>query len=158
QIASRDGLFDDTVFHILEDDSRNLWLGGSRGVFRVSRASLDDFVSGRVPRVTGALYGVANGMKSSECTGGGSQPGAMKDRAGRLWFPTNKGVAMIDPRRIRVGTTPPIVHIEQVTFDNQPLGTSGLVRAGPGRGDLEVRYAAVDFVSPQDVRFRYRLE
>jgi diguanylate cyclase (GGDEF)-like protein/PAS domain S-box-containing protein len=157
-IRSRDGLFDDTVFHILDDASGQLWLGGSRGVFRVGRDSLREFASGRAPRVQGTLYGVAHGMKSSECTGGGSQPGAFRDREGRLWFPTTQGVVMIDPRKLSGVGAAPVAHIEDVRLDRSVLASSGHVVAGPGRGDLEVRYAAVSFLSPGDVRYRYRLE
>jgi diguanylate cyclase (GGDEF)-like protein/PAS domain S-box-containing protein len=158
QVTTRDGLFDDTVFHILDDGAGDLWLGGPRGVFRVSRASLAAFARGSEPRVTGVLYGVAHGMKSSECTGGGSQPGAFKDRSGRLWFPTNRGVVVIDPRRVGRNLPLPVAHVEEARFDRQPLDTSGAVEAGPGRGDLEVRYGSVNFISPASLRFRYRLE
>jgi diguanylate cyclase (GGDEF)-like protein/PAS domain S-box-containing protein len=157
-VRSRDGLFDDTVFHILEDDSGQLWLGGSRGVFRVGRDSLREFAEGRASRVKGTLFGVAHGMKSSECTGGGSQPGAFRDPQGRLWFPTNRGVVMIDPRSVSDSAAPPVAHIEDVRLDRAPLATAGKVSGGPGRGDLEIRYGAVNFVSPGDLRFRYRLE
>jgi diguanylate cyclase (GGDEF)-like protein/PAS domain S-box-containing protein len=157
-IESRDGLFDDTVFHILEDDLGQLWLGSSRGIFRVGRDSLAAFASGRAGRVKGTLYGVAHGMKSSECTGGGAQPGAYRDPRGRLFFPTNAGVVMIDPRKLSAAGPAPVAHIEDVRLDRAALATSGRVVAGPGRGDLEIRYAAVNFISPGDVRFRYRLE
>ncbi len=53
---------------------------------------------------------------------------------------------------------PPVAHIEDVRLDRAVLPTTGHVVAGPGRGDLEVRYAAVNFLSPGDLRFRYRLE
>jgi diguanylate cyclase (GGDEF)-like protein/PAS domain S-box-containing protein len=158
KITTRDGLVEDTVFHILEDDSAHLWLGGSRGVFRVGRDSLRAFASGRTLHVKGVLYGVAHGMKSSECTGGGAQPGAFRDRRGRLWFPTNQGVVMIDPQKLKDAVAAPVAHIEDVRLDRAVLSTSGHVVAGPGRGDLEVRYAAMNFLSPADVRFRYRLE
>jgi diguanylate cyclase (GGDEF)-like protein/PAS domain S-box-containing protein len=158
QITTRDGLFDDTVFHILEDGAGDLWLGGPRGVFRVARTSLSAFARRWEPRVTGVLYGVAHGMKSSECTGGGSQPGAFKDRSGRLWFPTNKGVVVIDPRRVSRDLPPPVAHVEEARFDRQPLAVGTREEAGPGRGDLEVRFGAVNFISPASLRFRYRLE
>jgi diguanylate cyclase (GGDEF)-like protein/PAS domain S-box-containing protein len=158
QVTTREGLFDDTVFHILDDGTGDLWLGGPRGVFRIGRASLAAFARGDQARATGVLYGVAHGMKSSECTGGGSQPGAFKDRSGRLWFPTNKGVVVIDPRRVGRNLPSPVAHIEEVRFDRQPLLITGVAEAGPGRGDLEVRYSAVDFISPASLRFRYQLE
>jgi diguanylate cyclase (GGDEF)-like protein/PAS domain S-box-containing protein len=158
RVTTREGFFEDTVFHILEDGSGHLWLGGARGVFEVGLDSLQEFSSGRTTHIKGTLYGVAHGMKSSECTGGGAQPGAFRDRGGRLWFPTNQGVVMIDPERLKAEMPAPLAHIEDVRLDRSVLATSGRVVAGPGRGDLEIRYAAVDFLSPGDVRFRYRLE
>ena len=45
-------------------------------------------------------YGVADGMKSSECNGG-YQPAGWKARDGRLWFPTQR----VLPWLIRAGST-----------------------------------------------------
>jgi diguanylate cyclase (GGDEF)-like protein/PAS domain S-box-containing protein len=157
-ISTREGLFDDTVFDLLQDDAKNLWMSGPRGVFRVGREVLDDFGAGRATRISGTLLGVADGMSSSECTGGGSEPGALRDREGRLWFPTTKGVAMIDPRHFAPRAAPRAPLIEEVRFDRAPLATSGPLVVGPGRGDLELRFSTVDFVSPGSLRFRYRLE
>ena len=141
QITTHEGLFDDTVFHILDDGTRRPVAGWSaRRLPRSAVPRSPPSPRGEHARVTGVLYGVAHGMKSSECTGGGSQPGAFKDRSGRLWFPTNKGVVVIDPRRVGRNLPSPVAHIEEVRFDRQPLATSGHVEAGPGRGDLEVRY------------------
>jgi len=48
--------------------------------------------------------------------------GATVGRDGRLYFATSSGIAVIDPRRIRRVTTPPVVLIEQVVVDRvEPL-------------------------------------
>ncbi len=105
-MRSQDGLFDDTVFHILEDDSGYLWLCGSPRRVPGGPRFPPRVRGGARAQVKGTLYGVAHGMKSSECTGGGAQPGAFRDPKGRLWFPTNQGVVMIDPERQRARGRP----------------------------------------------------
>jgi streptogramin lyase len=108
---TKNGLFDDVVSRILEDDRGNLWMSGNRGIFRVSRKELNDFADGKIKSFTCVSYGVADGMKTSECNGGG-QPAGWKTRDGKLWFPTVKGVAIIDPNNFN--SLPPPVAIEEL--------------------------------------------
>lgn len=108
-ITTRDGLFDNIVSRILEDDRGNFWMSCNRGIFRVSHKELDDFADGKIASVNSVNYGVADGMKSSECNGG-FQPAGWKARDGTLWFPTQKGVAAVDPSQI--STIPPSVAVD----------------------------------------------
>src|SRR4030095_16368831 len=81
-------------------------MSSNRGVFRVSKRDLDDFADGRIKAISSVSYGIADGMKSSECNGG-SQPAGWKSRDGRLWFATIRGVVSIDPADIKVNTLAP---------------------------------------------------
>lgn len=58
----RDGLFDDTVSQILEDDRGNMSMSGNRGIFRVSRKELNDFAEGRGTSVRVKLSESANNV------------------------------------------------------------------------------------------------
>ena len=40
-----------------------------------------------------------DGVKSNECNGG-SQPAGWRGRDGRLWFPTIKGLVVLDPEQL----------------------------------------------------------
>jgi ligand-binding sensor domain-containing protein/signal transduction histidine kinase/CheY-like chemotaxis protein len=153
----KDGLYDDVVSQILEDDRGNFWMSGNRGIFRVRRDELNEFAEGRIKSVTSMAYGTTDGMKSHECNGGG-QPAGCKTRDGRLWFPTTKGVVVIDPNDQKTNPLPPPVVIEQVRINRQPVGLSRAVEIPPGRGDLEFYYTGLSFLAPEKVRFRYRLD
>ncbi|HET7746179.1 MAG TPA: protein kinase, partial [Vicinamibacteria bacterium] len=158
-ITSAAGLHDDRLFQILEDGEGHLWMSSNRGVFRVRKKDLEAFAAGSLPRVHTVSYGVADGMRSAECSGG-NQPAGWKARDGRLWFPTIKGVVVVDPARIRVNTVPPPVVVEEVTVDGAPadLRAEAALVAPPGRRKLDLRYTALTFPAPERVRFRYRLE
>ncbi|ADO75259.1 sensor histidine kinase [Stigmatella aurantiaca] len=157
--GTRQGLFNEVVFHILEDDAEVLWMSCNRGLFSVRKAELQAVAAGQAPRVTSTVYGKGEGLHTPEGNGG-SQPGAWKARDGRLWFPTMSGAAVIDPRRIREGHNPlpPSVHVEEVWGDGSLLDTRGEIRMPPGSGRLELRYVGVSFVSPEKVTFKYRLD
>src|SRR5262249_19733753 len=89
---------------------------------------------------------------------GGSQPAGMKSRDGRLWFPTQDGVAVVDPSKIQRNTVPPNVVIEQIRAGGVVMQPSASLTLGADQRDLEVDYTAVSFVAPANMRFRYRLE
>jgi PAS domain S-box-containing protein len=156
-VTTREGLFDNTVLRILEDSEGYFWMSSNKGVFRVRKSDLDDVAEGRTPLVVSLAYGTADGMATAECNGGVS-PAGWRMRDGRLWFPTLKGVAVVDPRRVPTNTLPPPVVVEEVVVDHEALDARRPARLPPGWRHVEFRYTASSFVAPEKVRFRYRLE
>jgi PAS domain S-box-containing protein len=151
------GLFDDVAFQILEDDEGNLWMSCNRGIYRVSKRELEAFDRGEIKKITCQVYGTADGMQSAECNGS-AQPAGVRTRDGRLWFPTAKGVVVIDPRNLGLNDLPPPVVIEKVLANKQSLPLTGVIQLSPDQRELEIRYAALSFLAPQRVFFKYRLE
>ncbi|MBR9990781.1 MAG: hypothetical protein KFH98_13555, partial [Gemmatimonadetes bacterium] len=156
-ITPRDGLADDVVSAILEDDAGQFWMSGNRGIHRVARDQLNAFADGRIERVHAVLYGRSDGLRNPE-TNGGFQPAAWKDARGHLWFPTVEGVAVVDPSRATPGGRPPSVVIEDVVVDGEVRPAGASVAVGPGRPNIEFRYAGLSLSTPEHIRFRYRLE
>jgi signal transduction histidine kinase/ligand-binding sensor domain-containing protein/CheY-like chemotaxis protein/HPt (histidine-containing phosphotransfer) domain-containing protein len=155
----RDGLQDDTVYHILEDRRGRFWMSGNRGIQRVRRDDLEAFADGRIRGIPSAFFGESDGLASLECTGGG-QPGALVSRDGRFWFPTVRGLAITDPARAGGNDRPPPVVIEEILADEVrvPWAGESPFELDRDRRKLELRYTALSLVAPEKVRFRYRLE
>ncbi|MDA1276702.1 MAG: hypothetical protein O2960_22010, partial [Verrucomicrobia bacterium] len=63
-------------------------------------------------------------MLSSQCNGG-VQPAGCKTRDGKLWFPTTRGVVVIDPAKIQTNTRPPDVLIEVVRANDEIIFDKG---------------------------------
>jgi ligand-binding sensor domain-containing protein/signal transduction histidine kinase len=152
--TTREGLLDDVVFQILEDGEGRLWLSGNRGISRVGRSDLDAVAAGSRRAVAAVGFGTADGMKSNECSGV-AQPAGWKGRDGRLWFPTTKGVVVVDPARIPRNTLPPPVRVEQVVVDGEPVTAA---EVPPGKERWEFQYTALSFLAPGKVEFKYRLD
>lgn len=152
-----EGLFSNGVFQILEDSRANLWMSCNRGIYRVSKRELNEFAAGKRKTVVSVPYGKRDGMKNAECNGGLS-PAGIQSNDGRLWFPTQDGVAVIDPRRVRMNPKPPPVVIEACLIDRTPADTGSPVRLLPGNYSLEIQYTALSFLDSERIRFRYRLE
>jgi ligand-binding sensor domain-containing protein/signal transduction histidine kinase len=168
----REGLPDNTISQILEDDAGGLWLGGNRGLMRVKKQDLEELALHKIPAVYPQIYGRADGMLSEECASG-FFPAGLKTAAGSLWFPTRKGIVVVDPRHT-VTAPAPAVALEQTLVDGvpvtparvptgDPMGASGAAEEPslclvPGKHKIEFRYTGLSFDAPERVRFRYRLE
>ena len=103
------------------------------------------------------VYAAMDGLPASEFNGS-SQPAGWAARDGRLWFPSIKGVIVVDPSALRPNPLPPPVVLEQVRIDRQLVPGGSTFAAGPGSGELEFRYAALSFTTPARIRFKYRLD
>lgn len=151
------GLHDNMIFSILEDDLGHLWMSCNYGVFRVRKAGLEAFAHGRTKRIECAVFGKSDGLPSTECNGT-FQPAAWKSKDGRLWFPTAKGVAVVNPRDLRRNHRPPPVVIEETRVNGRPVALSASTRLGPGVNEIIIQYTGLSFIAPEQARFKYRLE
>ncbi len=157
--TTRVGMFNDGVFQILEDARGNLWMSSNRGISRVRKRELNDFAVGKRWEITAIAYGRGDGMLNVECNGG-LWPAGIKARDGTLWFPTQDGVAMIDPASVTSNPRPPPVVIESFLLDREPLAPLRFehpLRIAPGKAAFEIGYTSLSFTNPEYVRFRYRL-
>src|SRR4029450_5984399 len=152
-ISARQALYTCHILQILEDDDPTLWMNCNTGIWRTSLRQLNEVADGRRTAVESFAYGTADGMLSSEGVGGKLAGWKMRD--GSLWFPTTKGIVVIDPRRR--DTEPPRVLIEGITVDREPIAISGPVRLTPGQENLEIQYTGLSWSRPQAIRFRFRL-
>lgn len=151
------GLHDNLVYRILEDDSDHLWMSCNRGIFRASKAELNAVADGKPARIQCTVFGKSDGLLSTECNGT-VQPAGWKARDGRLWFPTTKGVAVIDPQHLPHNQFAPPVVIEEVALNGKTVVPSPTLEIGPDINSVEIRYSALSYVAPELVRFKYRLE
>jgi diguanylate cyclase (GGDEF)-like protein len=152
-----DGLFNDVIYKILEDRQGRFWLSSNKGIFTVARAELQDFVAGRRSAIHSTPYGTTDGMRSPECNGF-IQPAGWKARDGRLYFPTIKGVVIVEPDRIKLNLLPPPMRLEQALLNDRALPRQDGIELGPGKKNLEFHYTALSLLDPPKVAFRYLLE
>jgi ligand-binding sensor domain-containing protein/signal transduction histidine kinase/DNA-binding response OmpR family regulator len=154
--TTKEGLFDDVVFKVLEDGKGNLWMSCNKGIFTVNKKILEDFSQGKRTSITCISYNEDDGMKSSECSGG-SYPSGWKTRDGKLWFPTVKGVVVIDPGNIKINVQEPPVIIEQIIVDGETLEPAARMKFPPGKENFEFHYTGLSFTAPKKVKFKYIL-
>ncbi len=154
RISRAQGLPDNALSRILEDDRQRLWLLSNLGLVVIPRSDLRALVDGRRARLDPVVLGPESGMPEANF----GQPAGMRDLLGHLWFGTIAGVIRIDPQDFPFNRTVPISRIERVVADEHELalGTPTIVPAGTRR--VELGFTAFALTAPERVHFRYRLE
>ncbi len=153
-ITTRQGLYDNGVFAILESDAF-FWMSSNRGIYRVSRAELNAVADGWLRSLSCLTITRRDGLASAECNGGVQSAGC-KTPDGRLWFPTQQGVVMIDPRLLHAGGPPPEVRLVRAAVDGEEI-PAGPVRVRAGSKRIDIDFASMTFIDAERVRYRYML-
>lgn len=147
----------ENIYGLIADNSGNLWISSDRGIFRVRLAALNAMAEKRSATVSVMAYGTADGMPTSECSSGG-HPAVWKSADGTLWFTTPRGIAAIQPERADYNRVQPPVALEEIAVDDQAVPLRRPLVVPPGHTRYAFYYAALSFIAPQKVQFRYRLE
>jgi ligand-binding sensor domain-containing protein/two-component sensor histidine kinase len=156
--SERDGLLSDNLGSIV-DDGRYLWLGTTRGVCRVARSQLAEFAAGRRKMLEPANFGVADGLRSSQCVMGNPVgTGAARSADGRIWFATARGVAVYDPQQARQKNPAPLVNMLELLVNGSLRTPSPGIQLAPGSDRVGFRYTGILLSAPESLRYSYRLE
>ncbi len=149
-----------TYFSAVDDLAGSIWTCGNRGIIKFSQSQLAELASGTRAKLERIHYGRAEGMATVQCNGA-SQPAGWRARDGRLFFPTARGVAAVDPaRETKTDLRAPPVHIRDVFIDGERVESdaSGIFEVPPGKHRVEIGYIGLSLAEPEKIRYRYRLE
>ena len=158
RFTSNDGLLSDNI-DTIEDDGESLWLGTTRGICRISKAQLNDFAAHKRTSLQPVNYGLTDGLRSAQCApaapvGGGG----VRTVDGRLWFTTNRGLAVTDLRTRQRRAPAPLAYISAVTADGNPIAMDGPGQLQAGAERIQIRYNAIHLSGPDRVQYSYKLE
>jgi signal transduction histidine kinase/ligand-binding sensor domain-containing protein/DNA-binding response OmpR family regulator len=150
----KNGLFDDTIWSLLEDRRGNFWMSSDRGLSRTSRADLNNFAAHKIQAFHSRSFGLADNLPTTDFNGG-TQATGWKTSDGKLLFATGKGVVEVDPEKLVPNPVPPPVVIETMQVNGRQFNGA---KAPVELGELDFHFAALSFVAPEMVDYKYRLE
>ena len=147
-----------TVVQILEDGSGLLWVGTLRGIASIAP-------SGPSPKVV--WYGREDGLDSELCSGGFGNAGC-RLIDGRLLFPTQDGLAVVEPQRLSTSSDTVEPLLDEVSaegralwqknpFDGPQSRPPEVLTVPAGSRGVTLRYLASNPAEGGRVLFRHRL-
>lgn len=145
------------VSGIVETNGGDLWLNENRGIAYIPASEIRLALNDPAHKLNYKLYDFLDGLP-----GVAQQhkpfPTAVEGSDGRLWFSTNKGVAWIDPNRIKGNPPLPPLSIRSIITDAQTYDPGASPQLPKGTTSLRISYTALCLSIPERARFRYRLE
>ena len=150
------GLPSDSVFAIVEDAQGQMWFSGPDRIWSVDRRAMIEAAKGPRFAPTMRSFGVSEGVTTAQINGGVQPAGALSGD-GDVWFAGSNGAIRVHPGR----SLPPITAqamIEDLSVDGQQLRLRSAMHIPANTQQVEIRYTAVQLTSPEEMRFRYRLE
>lgn len=143
---------------IVESDGQT-WVASQAGILRFDTRALEHaMVRPDAPAPAYELFDRRDGVTGWIQQDTISTRSAFLGPDGRIWFLTDRGVVWIDPHNIHHNDKPPPVAIRALTVDGRTYSSPHDLKLPAGASNLEIDYAALSFVEPSRVRFRYRLD
>ena len=166
-LTSRNGLPCDAVHWVIRDNDQSFWLEMPCGLGRITRMEVDTWAAAvdkdkdTKRTIQATVFDNSDGVRIRGYPGGDNSR-VTRSPDGKLWFATNDGLSVVDPRNLHFNKVPPPVHIEQLTADRKTYDpasyANGRVALSARIRDLEIDYTALSLAAPEKVRFRYKLE
>jgi PAS domain S-box-containing protein len=155
QITQQQGLPKQFIYAMVPDKLGNFWMDASSGILCASQNELNAAADGTTDHVRFRVYQGENAVKTTDK--GAQEYSGCRSLDGRIWFPSTKGIVMIDPTNVPSNLRAPTVYLERVRINGREYQPDQKPILEPGPGNLEFDYSALDYRAPQDVRYRYRL-
>ncbi len=157
RVTTEQGLWDNSICRILQDDNGFVYINSNRGVFRTSWVDLNSVANSRTSTLNCISYGVAPGMATNEGQGG-SQPSGCRTPDGKLWFATIEGLVCIDTQSDVTNAHAPAVVLSQIVYGGKTAPIQARVELPVGERAVAIQYAALSFSRPENVHIKYRLQ
>lgn len=152
-LTQLDGLPSDSVFALADGQDGDLWLATAGGICRVPHGQMQALISGVAKRVSPEIYTQADGLISRSVLPIGKVT-VFRAHDGRLWFATTYGPSVASP--VAKKEDPPSALLDEMSIDDRRVA-SDKVTVPRGRHRLAFNFTAPEFVAPEQIRFRYRL-
>ncbi len=153
-LTAKNGLPCEAVQDLITDGQGGLWLHLACGYAFIGKKDLDAWAREPDIHLDLRLYDASDGARAGRQP---FDPTHARTADGRLWFATGSVLQMIDAKNIPRNELVPPVHIRGMVADHKSVDTAVDGELPALTRDLEIHYAALSFVSPEKVRYRYRL-
>ncbi|MDO9074868.1 MAG: two-component regulator propeller domain-containing protein [Rubrivivax sp.] len=142
RVAMAEGLPDDSVNALAEDDAGQLWASTDHGLARIDPATMK---ARALRRADGLVY-------QSYWTGS-----VARTPAGELLFGASGGLTVVRPGLLQAWDHRPAVVVTDVLVGGRPVAPGAALQVRADANSLAVEFAALDYSAPERNRYAHRL-
>ncbi len=149
--TKKDGLASNTCY-VITEHLNYLYIGTTQGISRFEHLAFEE-----KGRDAFKNYTAKDGLSASEINSGA----VYKDDENNLYFGTQKGVTVYNPKNRAIKTATPIylnnmrIIEDQTVTDTLPSGMMELIHT---QNNIRFDFSGVSFVDPEKMIYRYKLE
>ena len=152
-ITGDQGLWNNYIIHILQDNQHHLWLTTYQRIMRVPLDELNSLADKKRERIDPVIFGLSDGLPPPGLAG-------LETQQGHLLFATNNGIAEVDPEDVPINRVPPGVLVHRILQNGQTLEmgeeTAGSLKI-KSRSHLEIHFKVITFKGQENIQAKYRL-
>jgi signal transduction histidine kinase/ligand-binding sensor domain-containing protein/CheY-like chemotaxis protein len=160
-VIAEQQLLDNAIQGILEDDHGNLWISTNKGISK--------FMNGiSLPNEKIIYnYNLEDGLSGNEF----KKRSSFKNKQGIMYFGSSNGYTYFHPDSIQLNTVPPKVVLSDFSLLNplpannkkyknltNHISSVDKIELPFKNADFTIRFAALNYLNPQNNKFRYKLE
>ncbi len=135
---------------------QELWFSGGNGLFKFPTPALERTDQERDSPLNYAAFGLADGMRSTQCSVGAPSMAITRDN--KLWVATVNGLAELDLARMKTSVDKPLIFVDAVTLGRTSQIAGRELILPPGTHHTELHFDSISLSSPEKIRFQYRME
>ena len=158
RLNERDGLPFAGIYSLAFDRAGGLWLSGDDGLVRLRVEDVERWTRGELGSVAFDSLTARDGLRVRECNGWG-RPAVSTLADGTLIYPTITGIALLDATALETPELSPLeIYVDRAWTGDRELDPGRSLELAAGDRHLGLRFGALEFLRPESVAFRYRLE
>jgi ligand-binding sensor domain-containing protein/serine phosphatase RsbU (regulator of sigma subunit) len=143
-LTSKDGLLNNYCYSLICDDQSHIWVGHKGGL---SRIRISDFSVKPIQHIEG----ITDSYQFN--------PNAVsKDKQGRIWFGSYKGMISYDPSMENTKLQSPVLGITSIKINDEEINYTDKIILSPGNYKIRIDFLGISLSEPALVTYQYKLE
>ena len=156
RFSMENGLPDNTIYAIVEDDNQNLWLTTNNGLVQFNRKE-NSF----------RIFTIEDGLPNNQF----NFKSGYRHTNGDIYFGTVNGMISFNPAKIKLNQHTPEIRIVELSLFNEPVSpnddsdilnkaifNTSKIELDHNQTNISFEFAAIDYTAPENNQFEYKME
>ncbi len=143
-LTVKDGLVSNYCYSIICDDQQNIWIGHKGGLSRIKTTDFTVKPIQRIGNISDTYQFNPNAV--------------FKDRQGKIWFGSGKGMVIYDRYMENPRFLPPLLEITSIKIDGEETNIAEKIILPPGIYKIKIDFLGISLKEPALVTYQYKLD